>query len=168
MAVATLKSNAFGYIPDQVPNLSSRLCKGREASGTQAWKTGAILIRSSGTVAEASAAPVADIIGVSSGFSAGVTASEALFYPVTPDFVFTATFEDQSLEDHALTAASMFTDYGAHVDTSTNGNWYLNFNETTNTCFCILGPVNWSDVDNATVRARVKGIFLEDTTAWNT
>lgn len=168
MAVATLKSNAFGFIPDSVPGLSGKLFKGREGSGSQAWKTGAVLLRSSGTVIEAAAAAVADIIGVSGGFSAGVTGAEALFYPVTPDMVFTATLENQSTEDHALVAANIFVDYGVHVDTSPNGNWYLNVNETTNTAVCIIAPVNWSDVDNAVVRSRVKGIFLEDVTVWNT
>lgn len=168
MAVGTLKSNAYGLIPDQVPGLSSRLCKGREGTGTQAWKVGAALIRSSGTVIEASASPVADLIGVSSGVSAGVANSEALFYPVTPDFVYTATLENQSTEDHALVITNMFTDYGLHVDTSTNGNWYVNVNETTNTCVCIMAPINDGDIAAATVRSRVKVIFLEDTTAWNT
>lgn len=168
MAVATLKSNAIGLIPDQIPGLSGRLVKGREGTGTQAWKTGAVLLRSSGTVIEASAGAVADIIGVSSGVSAGVANSEALFYPTTPDFVFSATLENQSTEDHALVITNMYTDYGVHVDTSTNGNWYVNVNETSNTAVCILGPVNWGDVDNAGVRSRVKVIFLEDVTAWNT
>lgn len=168
MAVATLKSNAFGLIPDQVPGLSSRMAKGREGSGTQAWKVGAVLLRSSGTVIEASAGAVADIIGVSAGVSAGVTSSEAIYYLSTPDMVFTATLENQSTEDHALVITNVYTDYGVHVDTSTNGNWYLNVNETSNTAMCIVAPVNWADVDNATVRSRVKAIFLEDVCVWNT
>ena len=168
MAVATLKSNAFGLIPDQVPGLSSRMAKGREAAGPQAWKVGAVLLRSSGKIIEASAAAVADIIGVSAGVSGGAADTEVIYYLSTPDMVFTATLENQSTEDHALVVTNMYTDYGVHVDTSTNGNWYLNVNETSNTAMCIVAPNNWSDVDNATVRARVKAIFLEDVCAWNT
>lgn len=167
MAVGTLKSNAYGFLPDQVPNLSGRLVKGREGSGTQAWKVGAVLVRSSGTVVEASAGATTNIIGVSSGVSAGVANTEALFYPATPDFVYTATLENQSTEDHALILTDIFTAFGIHVDTSTNGNWYVNFNDTSTKSVVVLAPVNWADIDNATVRARVKVIFLETTTAFS-
>lgn len=165
MAVGTLKSNALGFLPDQSPGLSARAFKGREAAG-QSFKTGAVVIRSSGKIAIASAGAVADITGVTSGAATGTADREVIMYPVTPDFVFQATLENQSTEDHALVVTNMYTDYGIHVDT--NGNFYVNVNETSNTAVCVMAPVNDSDITNATVRARVKVIFLEDTTNWNT
>lgn len=166
MAVATLKSNAYGFIPDQVPGLSSRMAKGREGTGTQVWNTGAVLLRSSGTIIEASANPVANIVGISAGKAAGVTASEAIFYPATPDFVFQATLEDQSVVDHALVATDIFVAFGTYLDTAASPHWYINFNNTTNKSVVVIAPVNWADVDNATVRARVKCVFLSSITAY--
>jgi len=138
--------------------------KGREASG-QTWKTGAVLIRSSGRVAKASAGQTTNIIGVASGASVGTIDSETIAYLSTPDTVFTATLENQSTEDHALVVTDIFTAFGIHVDTP--GNFYVNFNDTSTKSVCVVAPVNWADVDNAVLRARVKFIFLETTTAWS-
>lgn len=165
MAVSTLLSNAISIRPSQHSGMGHRLMRGQEGS-SQDFTVGAPLIRSSGYLVEASADPVADIVGVAAGNSTGTQGAECLYWPATPDFVYEATLEDQSNENHALVITNMFTDYALQVDSSNN--WYVDENDTTNTCVCIVGVKNNTDITNATVRSRVLFVFLEDTTVYNT
>jgi hypothetical protein len=59
----------------------------------------------------------------------------------------------------------LYTDYAAQVDSS--GNYYVDENDTTNPCVMIVGA-NKSDIDAATVRARVLCVFLADALAQQT
>lgn len=168
MAVSTLQSNAKGIVP--VGTISGGpgnvpMLYGREAS-TQSWITGALLIRSSGLLAEASADAVADIIGVAAGDATGTTNSLVPYYPISQNVIWEATLEDQTNEDHALVITNMYTDYALQTDTP--GNWYIDENDTTNTSVMIIAPRDWDDVTNATVRARVKFVFLSDVLARQT
>ena len=165
MAVGTLQSNAISIRPSQHAGYSHRTMRGREGS-TQTFETGAVLIRSSGYLVEASADPTADIVGVAAGNATGTQGAECLYWPATPDFVFEATLEDETNENHALVITNMFTDYALQTDSSNN--WYVDENDTTNTCVNIVGVKNDSDITNATVRARVLFVFLVDTTVYNT
>jgi len=159
MAVSTLLSNAFGFHAIN-PALSIVTREGYEKA-SQSFKTGAILIRDTGTLAIAAADPVADILGVAVEPASGVTNARRL-YTAAANNVFEATLEDQANEAHALVIGNLYTDYAAQVDSS--GNFYIDENDTTNTCVMIVGA-NKSDIDAATVRARVLCVFLADTLA---
>lgn len=168
MAVGTLQSNAKGIVP--VGTISGGpgnvpMLYGYEAA-TQSFKTGALLIRSSGKIATAAADAVADIIGVSAGPATGVTNALIPYYPISQNILWEATFEDQTNENHALVITNMYTDYAMQVDTP--GNWYIDENDTTNTSVMIVAPRDWDDVVNATIRARVKFVFLSDVLARQT
>lgn len=165
MAVGTLQSNAISLRPSQHSGYSHRLMRGREGS-TQSFTVGAPLIRSSGYLVEASADPTADIVGVAAGNSTGTQGSECLYWPATSDMVFEATLEDQTNENHALVITNLYTDYALQVDSSNN--WYVDENDTTNTCVTVVGVKNDRDITDATVRARVLVVFLVDTTIYNT
>ena len=165
MAVGTLQSNAKGIVP--VGTLSGGpgnvpMLYGYEAA-SQDFKTGAVLILSSGKLTEASADPVANIIGVAAGDATGVTDSLIPYYPAGLDIVWEATLEDQTNEDHALVIANMYTLHALQTDTP--GNWYVDENDTTATCCMIIAPRDWDDVTKGTIRARVKFLFIEDATA---
>lgn len=162
MAVSTLLSNAFGFHAIN-PAMSIVLREGYEKA-SQSFKTGAILLRDSGTLAIAAADPTADILGVAVEPASGVTHAKRL-YTAAAGNVFEATLEDQSNEAHALVIANLYTDYAAQVDSS--GNFYIDENDTTNTSVMIVGA-NKSDIDAATVRARVLCVFLADVLAQQT
>lgn len=162
MAVGTLKSNAFGFHPSH--NLGGGsgvipLRSGLEAA-TQSFKKGAVLIESSGKVAIAAADPTADILGIAAADASGVTDREVLYYPALPGMVFEATFEDQTNEDHALAAANFYGNFAAQVDSA--GNWYVDENDTTNTCVHIVGAKDAVGV----TRARVYVSFEHDKTSY--
>lgn len=169
MAVSTLQSNAIGIVP--VGTFSGGLgtvpmLYGYEGGSTQNWIAGAVLIRSSGYLIEASADPTADIVGIAAGPASGTQGTLVPFYPISQNIIWEATFEDQTNEDHALVIANMYTDYGLQTDTP--GHWYIDENETTNTSVMIIAPRDWDDVVNAKVRARVKFVFLSDVLARQT
>lgn len=168
MAVSTLQSNAKGIEP--VGTLSGGLGttpmhEGREAA-SQTFIKGAVLIRSSGLLAEASADPTANIVGVAAEAASGTTNAIVKYWPANTNTIWEATLEDQTNEDHALVIANIFTDYGLQTDTP--GNWYVDENETTNTAVCIIKPKEYQDVTDATVRARVHFVFLADVLAQQT
>lgn len=169
MAVSTLQSNAKGIVP--VGTISGGpgnvpMLYGYEGGSTQNWIAGALLIRSSGYLIEASADAVADIVGISAGSASGTQGTLVPFYPISQNIIWEATLEDQSNEDHALVIANMYTDYALQTDTP--GHWYIDENDTTNTSVMIIAPRDWDDVVNATVRARVKFVFLSDVLARQT
>ena len=163
MAVGTLKSNAFGLRAIN-PALSIALGEGYEAA-TQSWKAGAPLKRSSGKLAVAGADNAADVVDVATEAATGTTNAKAAIVLAFPNTVFEATLEDETNEDHALVYANLYTDYALQVDSS--GNYYIDENDTTNTSVMIVGA-NKSDIDAATVRARVLCVFLQDVLAANT
>lgn len=162
MAVGTLKSNAFGFAAIN-PAMSIPLMEGYEAA-TQSFKDGAILKRSSGKLAVAGADNTADILGVACAPASGVTNAKRQFC-LAYNNVFEATLEDETNQDLALLITHLYTDFAAQVDSS--GNYYVDFNDTINTCVMVIGA-NKSDIDLATVRARVLVAFLTDTLAQNT
>lgn len=162
MAVSTLLSNAFGFHAIN-PCLSIPLMEGYEKA-SQTFKDGAILKRDTGTLAVAGADNTADIVGVAAAPASGTT-NDRRQYVLAAGNIFEATLEDQSNEAHALVIANLYTDYAAQVDSS--GNYYIDENDTTNTCVMIVGA-NKADIDNATVRARVLCVFLADTLAQQT
>lgn len=163
MAVGALESNAIGLIPF---GSNFAAFQGR-AKTSETWAHGAVLIRDTGELAEAAADPVADIVGVA---AEGVTSAAAntlvRYYPATQDMVFVATLEDQSNTDHALVEANLYTDFALQVDS--NGVWYVDENDTTNTGVIIIGVLNDDDIVNAKVRARVLVRFLADVTIYQT
>lgn len=162
MAVSTLLSNAKGFSAVN-PAMSIVSREGYEKA-SQSFKTGAVVIRDTGTVAVAAADAVADILGVSNAPASGTTNAKILYTPA-PGNVFEATLEDQSNEAHALVIGNLYTDYAVQVDSS--GNFYIDENDTTNTAVIIVGA-NKSDIDAATVRARVLCVFLADVLAYQT
>lgn len=159
MAVSTLLSNAFGFHAIN-PAMSIPLMEGYEKA-SQTFKDGAILKRDSGQLAVAGADNTADIIGVAAAPASGVTDAKRQFVLAAGN-IFEATLEDETNTDHALVKTNLYTDYAAQVDSS--GNFYIDENDTTNTCVMIVGA-NKSDIDAATVRARVLCVFLADTLA---
>lgn len=168
MAVSTLQSNAISIKPVGTISGGSGIVptlQGREAA-SQNWIAGAVLIRSSGLLAEASADPTADIVGIAAGPASGTTNALVQYYPAGSDVVFEATLEDQTNEDHALVITNMYTDYALQTDTP--GNWYVDENDTTNTAVMIIGPRDDQDITDAKVRARVKFVFLSDVLARQT
>ena len=162
MAVGTLKSNAFGFHAIN-PAMSIPLMEGYEKA-SQTFKDGAILKRDSGQLAVAGADNTADIIGVAAAPASGVTDAKRQFVLAAGN-IFEATLEDETNTDHALVITNLYTDYAAQVDSS--GNYYVDENDTTNTCVMVVGA-NKSDIDAATVRARVLCMFLADTLAQQT
>lgn len=162
MAVGTLKSNAFGLHAIN-PAMSIPLMEGYEKA-SQTFKDGAILKRDSGQLAVAGADNTADIIGVAAAPASGVTDAKRQFVLAAGN-IFEATLEDETNTDHALVKTNLYTDYAAQVDSS--GNYYVDENDTTNPCVMIVGA-NKSDIDAATVRARVLCMFLADTLAQQT
>lgn len=162
MAVGTLKSNAFGFHAIN-PAMSIPLMEGYEKA-SQTFKDGAILKRDSGQLAVAGADNTADIIGVAAAPASGVTDAKRQFVLAAGN-IFEATLEDETNTDHALVKTNLYTDYAAQVDSS--GNYYVDENDTTNPCVMIVGA-NKSDIDAATVRARVLCMFLADTLAQQT
>ena len=162
MAVGTLESNAFGFHAIN-PAMSIPLMEGYEAASST-FKDGAILKRSSGKLAVAGADNTADIIGVAAAPASGTTDAKRQFVLAVGN-IFEATLEDETNTDHALVITNLYTDYAAQVDSS--GNYYVDENDTTNTCVMIVGA-NKSDIDAATVRARVLCVFLADALAQQT
>ncbi len=162
MAVGTLKSNAFGLHAIN-PAMSIPLMEGYEKA-SQTFKDGAILKRDSGQLAVAGADNTADIIGVAAAPASGVTDAKRQFVLAAGN-IFEATLEDETNTDHALVKTNLYTDYAAQVDSS--GNYYVDENDTTNPCVMIVGA-NKSDIDAATVRARVLCVFLADALAQQT
>ena len=162
MAVGTLKSNAFGLHAIN-PAVSIPLMEGYEKA-SQTFKDGAILKRDSGQLAVAGADNTADIIGVAAAPASGVTDAKRQFVLAAGN-IFEATLEDETNTDHALVKTNLYTDYAAQVDSS--GNYYVDENDTTNPCVMIVGA-NKSDIDAATVRARVLCVFLADALAQQT
>ena len=116
------------------------------------------------TLAVAGADNTADIVGVAAAPASGTTNAKRQFVLAAGN-IFEVTLEDETNTNHALVIANLYTDYAAQVDSS--GNYYADENDTTNTCLMIIGA-NKSDIDNATVRARVLAVFLTDTLAQNT
>ena len=162
MAVGTLKSNAFGFHAIN-PAMSIPLME-RYENASQTFKDGAILKRDSGQLAVAGADNTADIIGVAAAPASGVTDAKRQFVLAAGN-IFEATLEDETNTDHALVKTNLYTDYAAQVDSS--GNYYVDENDTTNPCVMIVGA-NKSDIDAATVRARVLCVFLADALAQQT
>ena len=162
MAVGTLKSNAFGFHAIN-PAMSIPLMEGYEKA-SQTFKDGAVLKRDSGQLAVAGADNTADIIGVAAAPASGVTDAKRQFVLAAGN-IFEATLEDETNTDHALVKTNLYTDYAAQVDSS--GNYYVDENDTTNPCVMIVGA-NKSDIDAATVRARVLCVFLADALAQQT
>ena len=162
MAVGTLKSNACGFHAIN-PAMSIPLMEGYEKA-SQTFKDGAILKRDSGQLAVAGADNTADIIGVAAAPASGVTDAKRQFVLAAGN-IFEATLEDETNTDHALVKTNLYTDYAAQVDSS--GNYYVDENDTTNPCVMIVGA-NKSDIDAATVRARVLCVFLADALAQQT
>ena len=162
MAVGTLKSNAFGFHAIN-PAMSIPLMEGYEKA-SQTFKDGAFLKRDSGQLAVAGADNTADIIGVAAAPASGVTDAKRQFVLAAGN-IFEATLEDETNTDHALVKTNLYTDYAAQVDSS--GNYYVDENDTTNPCVMIVGA-NKSDIDAATVRARVLCVFLADALAQQT
>jgi|SRR5579872_5512461 len=156
-AVTTLASNAFGFMTAPGTGMSHEVHKGREATG-QTWAKGAVLIVSSGQIAEASNQPTSAIIGIAAAKATGTVNSEVLYYPATVAQVFEATLENQATAGHTLAITDLWTKYGLYKDT--NGIWYINFNDTTNKAVTVIGTRLDSDIDNATVRARVLCRFI--------
>jgi len=160
MAVGTLKSNAIGISP--IGSISGGLgtvgmLEGRESS-SQTFIKGAPLKLSSGLLIEATADDVADFVGIAAEPASTVTDTLIKYWPVGVDTIWSATFEDQTNEDHALLIGDVGLDYALQTDTP--GNWYVDQNDTTAVAVTMIGPVEWEDVTNATVRARVKIRFL--------
>lgn len=162
MAVVNLLSQGIGFHPHANLGGGSGVIptrKGIEAA-SQSFKKGAVLIESGGKVAIAAADAVAAILGVAAADASGVTDKEVLFYPALPGMVFEATFEDQTNENHALAAANVYANYAIQVDS--NGIFYVDENDTTNTSVQIVGhkdPVG-------TTRARVYVSFEHDKTSY--
>ena len=162
MAVGTLTSNAFGFHAIN-PAMSIPLMEGYEKA-SQTFKDGAILKRDSGTIAVAGADNTADIIAVAAAPASGVTNDKRQMV-LAAGQIFEATLEDETNTNHALVITNLYVDYAAQVDSS--GNYYIDENDTTNTSVMIVGA-NKSDIDAATVRARVLCVFLADVLAQQT
>lgn len=162
MAVGVLQSNAYGFRPGPGRHPKETL-QGRAAT-SQAWEVGAILIRSSGELIEASADPVANIIGIAADTITSAASNQTvIFWPIYPGDVWEATLEDETNEDHALVETNMYTNYACQVDT--DGNWYIDENDTTQDGVMVIAPKLDADIVNAVVRARVYCIFLSDVLA---
>lgn len=131
-------------------------------AATQSWQPGAPLIRSSGKLAEAADDPTAAIVGFACAPATGVTDTPVSYIPAWPGIEFEATLEDQSGGDHALTQASMFVAYSVRQRTS-NGAWYLDFNDTTNLGAIVVGLVD----PIGTVQGRVRARLLDTVTIYN-
>jgi hypothetical protein len=162
MAVTNLQSNAIGFSAKN-PAMSIVLREGYEKA-SQSFKTGAVVIRDTGTIAIAAADATTDILGVAAAPASGVTSAKILYVPAAGN-EFEATLEDQSNENHALVIANLYTDYAIQVDGL--GKFYLDENDTTNTACMVVGA-NQSDIAAATVRARVLCVFLADVLAQQT
>lgn len=162
MAVSTLQSNAKGIVPvghisggsGSIPTL-----QGREGS-TQTFIQGAVLKLSSGLLIEASDGDATGLVGIAAEPASGTANTLINYYPIGVDVIWEATLEDQSNTDHALVVTNVGTKYGLYSDAA--GNWYVNENDTSTTAVYVYQPRDWQDVTDATVRARVKIRFIED------
>lgn len=134
---------------------------GIEAAG-QSWQEGAPLIRSSGSLAEASDDPTADIVGFAQKAATGTTGAAVSYIPAWHGIEFEATLEDQSNGDHALVQANLFVAFAIRQRTS-NGAWYLDENDTTNDGAIVVGFVD----PIGTVQGRVRARLLDTVTIYN-
>lgn len=99
------------------------------AATSESWARGAILIASSGYLAEASDDPTA-IVGVAlHAVSSAAQGAVAQYIPATSDLEFIGTLDSAgSPGTHALVITNRYVKYGLSVDAS--GIWYIDVDET--------------------------------------
>lgn len=99
------------------------------AAGSESWARGALLIPSSGYLAEAGDDPT-DIVGVALHAVTSATAGDvAQYIPASPEQEFIGTLDSAaSLGTHALVITNRYVKYGVSVDAS--GIWYIDVDET--------------------------------------
>jgi len=134
---------------------------GLEAA-TQSWKAGALLVASSGKLAEASDAPTTGLLGIALKDATGTTNTAHDFIPITDDLTVEVTLEDATDGDHVLAQTNLFTKYSMTQDAST-GIWYADEHETSSTCVYVVSLV--SPVGDTRGRVRVR--FEVSAMAWD-
>ena len=148
---------------------STPLWEGDEAASAT-YVNGAVLVNSSGFIAESSA-DGDNIVGVAvkAGGNGGSNgAKRARFVPALPHILFEANVDDSGdLGNGAYVDADMWKHYALAKDA--DGKWYIDKADTTNVRVCIVGisdPAARAAADAATARiqARVQFVFLGDKT----
>ena len=132
---------------------------GPEAA-TQSFKKGALLIDSSGYLAEGGTDPT-NIIGVSEEAASGTTGNDVRFTPALPNVLFEGRLLGAAAADHVLVATNRYAEYGLTKDS--DGYWYVNVSKTgADARFRILEFVDAVGTTNA----RVRGVFTLDQTVF--
>lgn len=136
--------------------------EGIEKAG-QSWVQGAVLIRDSGTVAEAAADAVADILGIALSAATGVTGAKCSWVKPLPGVIFEGTLEDQANTDHALVQTNLFGQFA--LQRTAGGLFYLDENDATNDAAIVvrLDPEIGAIGD---IRARVLFQFIFSKTVY--
>ena len=155
----------MGIKPRTASGLTSVPVWAGPESASHSSKKGAVLIHSSGYLDLASAQQKTLIAGVAAepghnDSSAGT--HDLMYYPALPGLKFEATLEDSSNNDHALVITNVGTLYALQID-STNDNWYLDENDTSNDAGYITNLVD----PLTTVRGRVEFVFISNATIFS-
>ena len=167
MAVTSLASNAIGFRP--YGKSGDLMLAGREKASAS-WVRGAVLSQdTAGRLQEISADENLLIVGVAAEPATTTTDAEVLFWPAMPGRIFSATFEDQtntSSTVHAIVIGDMYLNYAIQIDD--DGIHYVDENDSAlaQAAVVMVGMVDWQDITNATVRARVLVSFLAGATIY--
>lgn len=98
------------------------------AAASETWKKGAVLVDSSGRLAEGSANP-SPIIGVAVAPITSSSADDDVMYVPAEDNVFEMSIDDSSdLGNGAIAQADLYKEYGITEDSA--GVWYVDKNKT--------------------------------------
>lgn len=101
-------------------------------AGSQSYKTGAPLVNSSGSLAEAGANPTT-VIGVALAAATGTTGAQVLYYPAIQDsYLFEISIDKASGQGGALAVlaqTNVYATYGITKD-GTTGYWYLDVDKS--------------------------------------
>lgn len=104
-------------------------------AASSAWKKGALLVNSSGKLAEAGADPTVSL-GVALTAATGVTDKPVMYVPMSQDVEFEISADRSgALGTGQVTEGNLNGEFGVARDT--NGIWYLDLDETTTRVFRI-------------------------------
>lgn len=152
MAVSGTITKGFTPAKQHFGHTSTPVISGT-AGGT--IRVGDVVMASSGTVVVATADQTATILGVA---ASSATSGQAVnIWAALPGVVFEATLEDQSNENHALTAANLWTKYAVQVDPAGSTYHYVDENDSTNYSVVVVKFVSAT----TTVRGRVQVMFVQ-------
>lgn len=127
-------------------------------AATQTFIRGAVLVKSTGNIAEAGANP-RSIIGIAeeAGKNLGAGVGQCRYVPAIPGILFQINMDSTSVPNRATAAADLNAEYGITKDA--NGSWYLDVDKTTGGTNTVAVVVEFID-PIGTLAGRVLVAFL--------